>query len=197
MTITEIATLVKAGYVIVAPAGQSYTNLKVLSEIFQTIIPAITPEIVKTGEAMSMQTMVNNLENFRPPHEEATALLEILGRVFCEGKSVRYAAELQKLLRQKKYSPFEMPLLAAGIKADFKVDEIYSRNNNLIFQPQKPIANSQYSNRSEVHKKPTLSKFEIWLNKSIIVKIVGLTIFLLCFYLAIMDFKDFLVSIFK
>jgi len=115
---TEISTLVKAGYVVVAAEGQNQTTLQVLSEIFIMIFPAITPQIVKEGEAMPMKRMIDNLANLSSPHQEATLLLNTLADVFQGGKGYKLAIELQNVLKTKSYSSFEMPELAARIKTE-------------------------------------------------------------------------------
>jgi tetratricopeptide (TPR) repeat protein len=118
MTRTEISTLAKAGYVVVAAEGQNQTTLQVLSEMFTVIIPGVNPQLVKEGEAMSMKRMIDNLLNFSIPHPEATLLLKTLADVFEGGKGYQLAIELQNVLRTKSYSSYEMPELAKRIKSE-------------------------------------------------------------------------------
>ncbi len=118
MTKTEISTLAKAGYVVIAAEGQTAITLQVLSEMFTVIIPGITPQLVKEGEAMSMKRMIDNLSNFSSPHPEATLLFKTLAEVFQGGKAYKLAIELQNVLKTKNYSAFEMPELAARIKTE-------------------------------------------------------------------------------
>lgn len=118
MTKTEISTLAKAGYVVVAAEGQTQARLQVLSEMFIVIIQGITPELVKEGEAMSTKRMIDNLANFSSPHPEATLLLKTLADVFHRGKGNNLAIELQNVLITRSYSPYGMPELAARIKTE-------------------------------------------------------------------------------
>jgi hypothetical protein len=118
MTKTEISTLAKAGYVVVAAEGQTQITLQVLSEMFTVIIPGITSQLVKEGEAMSTKRMIDNLSNFSSPHPEATLLLKTLADVFQGGKGYYLAIELLNVLLTRSYSPIGMPELAARIKTE-------------------------------------------------------------------------------
>lgn len=112
MNNTEISTLAKAGFVVVAAEGQTQTNLQVISEIFSKIIPGITSQLVKEGEAMTLRKMINNIENFSQPHNEATLLFKTLSEVFVMGDAHKLALELKNLLRNKVFSSSDMPSLA-------------------------------------------------------------------------------------
>lgn len=126
MTHTEIITLVKAGYVVVTPEGQSQQNLLKLTRVFLDIIPYIAQNHIQEGEAMSMEKMVENLKQFNMPNYEATSILSSLKANFLSQKANNLARELEEVLRTKQFSESRMPELDIRIKID---NTIWNKNN--------------------------------------------------------------------
>jgi putative cell wall-binding protein len=118
MTNTEILTLIKAGYVVVAAEGQTQENLYRLSDIFIPPFINVTAKNIQEGQAMSMKTMVENLTKFTTPHSEANIIVGTMIGVFKGVKSNKLANEINTVLQTKKYSKYEMPELAARIKTE-------------------------------------------------------------------------------